>query len=168
MKKQVDALRALKPNTQESTIKNMIPEDILNDDAKNELNKIKETEKTVDREKLIDRENQYTYSFKYFQLIKTFGRDIYNGKITFEKACLLEAIYQSNLLVEFKNFKEKTRKKYILKNLCASFDVEKAFESKMSPIKSKCKGLLNFSHPKFKILTPKQMLQRFQIALAQV
>ena len=52
--------------------------------------------------------------------------------------------------------------------MCASFDVEKAFESKMSPIKSKCKGLLNFSHPKFKILTPKQMLQRFQIALAQV
>ena len=30
MKKQ-----ALKPNTQESTIKNMISEDILNDDAKN-------------------------------------------------------------------------------------------------------------------------------------
>ena len=35
MKKQVNVLRAFKPNTQESTIKNMISEDILNDDAKN-------------------------------------------------------------------------------------------------------------------------------------
>ena len=32
--KQVDALKNLKPNTQELTIKNMIPEDILNDKAK--------------------------------------------------------------------------------------------------------------------------------------
>ena len=62
-KKQVDALEALKPNTQELAIKNMIPEDILNDEAKNELNKIKEIEKTVDREKLIYRESEYTYSF---------------------------------------------------------------------------------------------------------
>ena len=62
-KKQVDALEALKPNTQELAIKNMIPEDILNDEAKNELNKIKEIEKTIDREKLIYRESEYTYSF---------------------------------------------------------------------------------------------------------
>ena len=62
-KKQVDALEALKPNTQELAIKNMIPEDILNDEAKNELNKTKEIEKTVDREKLIYRESEYTYSF---------------------------------------------------------------------------------------------------------
>ena len=33
-KKQVDALKNLKPNTQELTIKIMIPEDILNDEAK--------------------------------------------------------------------------------------------------------------------------------------
>ena len=62
-KKQVDALEALKPNTQELAIKNMIPEDILNDEAKNELNKTKEIEKTVDREKFIYRESEYTYSF---------------------------------------------------------------------------------------------------------
>ena len=36
----------------------MIPEDILNDEAKNELNKIKEIEKTVDREKLIYRASE--------------------------------------------------------------------------------------------------------------
>ena len=60
----------------------MIPEDILNDEAKNELNKIKEIEKTVDTENLIHRASEYTYSFKKFKTIKTFGRDIYNGEIT--------------------------------------------------------------------------------------
>ena len=44
-KKKVDALKNLKPNTQELVIKNLIPEDILNEKAKNELNKIKEIEK---------------------------------------------------------------------------------------------------------------------------
>ena len=47
---------------------------------------IKEIEKNVDREKLIDETNDYTYSFKNFQTIKTFGRDIYEGKTTFEIA----------------------------------------------------------------------------------
>ena len=41
-KKQVHALNVLKPNDQELTIKSIIPEDILSDEAKNELNKIKE------------------------------------------------------------------------------------------------------------------------------
>ena len=41
-KKQFDALENLKPRTQELTIKNMIPEDILNEEVKNELNQVKE------------------------------------------------------------------------------------------------------------------------------
>ena len=56
----------------------MIPKNALNnDEAKKELDKIKEIEKNVDREKLIYETNEYTYSFKNFQTIKTFGRDIY-------------------------------------------------------------------------------------------
>ena len=35
----------------------MIPENILNEEAKNELNKIKEIEKTVDRENFVYRAN---------------------------------------------------------------------------------------------------------------
>ena len=42
------------------------------------------------------------------------------------------------------------------------------FESKIFPIISKGTGFLNFAHSKLKILTPKQMLQRWPIALAQV
>ena len=62
-KKQVEALEVLKPNTQKSTIKDAIPENTLTEEAKNELNKIKEIAKTVDRENLIYRKNEFTYSF---------------------------------------------------------------------------------------------------------
>ena len=43
-----------------------------------------------------------------------------------------------------------------------------AFESKIFPIKTKGTAFLNFDHSKLKILTPKQMLQRLPIDLAQV
>ena len=43
-----------------------------------------------------------------------------------------------------------------------------AFESKIFSIKSKGGGISNPNHSKLKILTPKQMLQRLPIALAQV
>ena len=70
---------------------------------------IKEIEKHVDREKLIYETNDYTYSFKNFQTIKAFGRDIYEGKITIKEA----DEYQTDLLTEIMNFKKnrKTRSK---------------------------------------------------------
>ena len=43
-----------------------------------------------------------------------------------------------------------------------------AFESKIFPIKTEGTAFLNFDHSKLKILTPKQMLQRLPIDLAQV
>ena len=46
--------------------------------------------------------------------------------------------------------------------------VLKAFESKIFLINSQGSGILNTIHSKLKILTPKQMLQRLSIALAQV
>ena len=65
-KKQVDALNTLKSNNQ-LTIEDVIPKNALNnDEAKKELDKIKEIEKNVDREKLIYKTNEYTYSFKNF------------------------------------------------------------------------------------------------------
>ena len=113
-KKQVEALNTLKSNNQ-LTIEDVIPKNALNnDEAKKELDKIKEIEKNVDREKLIYETNDYTYSFRNFQKTKTFGRDIYDGKITLEKA----NEYQTDLLAEIINFnkkcktkKSKTRKK---------------------------------------------------------
>ena len=72
---------------------------------------IKEIEKHVDREKLIYETNDYTYSFKNFQTIKAFGRDIYEGKITIKEA----DEYQTDLLTEIMNFK-KNRKPRSKKN----------------------------------------------------
>ena len=47
-----------------------------------------------------------TYSFKDFRTINTFGRNIYNGKITLKEA----NEDQSNLLVEILNLTSKTEK----------------------------------------------------------
>ena len=63
-------------------IKDVIPENILTEDAKNELDEIKEIEKLVDRENLFYKTNEYTCSFKNFSTMNTFGTDLYNGRIT--------------------------------------------------------------------------------------
>ena len=71
-KKQVDALSTLKSSNQLTT-EDVIPKNPLNnDEAKKELDKIKEIEKHVGREKLVYETNEYTHSFKNFQTIKTF------------------------------------------------------------------------------------------------
>ena len=64
------------------------------------------------------------------------------------------------------------KKKIVLDNLYKFFGAREmlldSFESKIFSLKSKGSGLLNTNHSKLKILTPKQMLQRLLIALAQV
>ena len=103
--KQVDALNTLKSNNQ-VTIEDVIPKRALNnDEAKKKLEKNKEIEKNVDRERLIYETNYYTYSFRNFQTIKNFGKDIYEGKITLEKA----SEYQTDLLAEIINSKKNTK-----------------------------------------------------------
>ena len=60
-KKQTEAIQNNKKqlgNTQELTIKNIIPENITSDEAKKEMDKIMEIENTVGREKLIYRESK--------------------------------------------------------------------------------------------------------------
>ena len=155
--KQVEALNTLKSNNQ-LTIEDVIPKNALNnDEAKKELDKIKEIEKNVDREKLIYEANDYTYNFKNFQTIKTFGQDIQEGKITVKEA----DEYQKDLLVEIKSFKKhakprslekknKQKKEIILKNLHRFFEgrerVLDAFESKIFSTKSKGAGILNLKY----------------------
>ena len=87
----------------------MIPKSALNNnnEAIKELDKIKEIEKTIDREKLVYEASEYTYSFKNFQTIKTFGEYIYNGTIRLKEA----NDYRNNLLVEIINFKKKQNQK---------------------------------------------------------
>ena len=126
-KKQVEALNKLKSNNQ-LTIEDVIPENAPNsDDAKKELDKIKEIEKNVDREKLVYETDEYTYSFKNFQTIKTFGRDIYEGEVTIKEA----DEYQADLLTEIWDFRKYTKsrseekkqeKEIVLQNLYKFFE----------------------------------------------
>ena len=68
--------------------------------------------------------------------------------------------------------RKKTRKNINIKNLYNFWEgkekVLNAFESKIFLTKSKGVGILNPDHSKLKVLTPKQMLQRLPVALAQV
>ena len=72
----------------------MVPKNALNnDEAKKELDKIKEIQKNVDKEKLSYDTDEYKYSFKKFQTIRTFGREIYEGKTTIKVADEYQQIY---------------------------------------------------------------------------
>ena len=179
-KKQVDALNTLKSNNNKLEIKNedIIPESAFaSDESRKELNKIKEIEKNVDREKLIYKANKHTYDFRKFSTIRTFGESIYNGQTTLKEA----DESQSDLLSEIKNFNDKTRsqtfkkkqtKEDTINNLNNFYEAREivlnGFKRKIFLKKSTGTGLFNTDKSKLKVLTPKQMLQRLPIALAQV
>ena len=67
---------------------------------------------------------------------------------------------------------KKQEKETVLENLYNFFEgrekILDAFESKIFSTKSKVAGFLNLDRSKLKILTPKQMLQRLPMVLAQV
>ena len=143
--KQAEALNKLKPNNQ-LTIEDVIPENALNsDEAKKELDKIKEIETNVDTEKLVYETDEYTYSFKNVQTIKTFARDIYEREITIKEA----DEYQTDLLTEILDLRKYTKprseekkqeKEIVLQNLYKLFEgkekILNAFESKIFLVKS--------------------------------
>ena len=98
------------------------------DEAKEEINKILKIEKNVDREKLVYDAGWYTYDFRTFNTIRTFGEDIYEGKITLEEA----DEDQSDLTDEINKFIKETRpKKYdkkqekkLLQETCVIFSMQ--------------------------------------------
>ena len=126
--KQVNALNTLKSNNKIEN-ENIIPKGAFDsDETKEELEKILKIEKTIDREKLIYKTNKYTYDFRKFNKIRTFGEGIYDGKITLEEADK----NQSHLIDEIENFNDKTRpknykkkkKKKILLIICLIFSMQ--------------------------------------------
>ena len=88
----------------------------------------------------------------------------------------MKPIYQlkSRILVKIRNQgpKKKQEKEIVLENFYNFFEgreeIIDVFKSKIFLTKPKSAGILNPDHSKLKILTPKQMLQRLPIALAQV
>ena len=107
--KQVEALNTLKSNNK---TENIIPKSAFaSDEAKEEFEKIVKIEKSIRREKLVHKASEYTYDFRNFKTIRTFGEDIYEGEITIEEA----DEDQSNLADEIKKVSDKTRPKSLEK-----------------------------------------------------
>ena len=131
------------------TIKDVIPENKLSEEVKNELNNIKEMEKTVDSEISVYRANKYTYEYN-FPTKNTFGGEIYKSKITLKEAdedhsSLLLGIINFDSKIKPKNAeKKKQRKEDVLENLYALFEgrerVLHAFDNKIFPIKTEGEG----------------------------
>ena len=70
-KKQVEALEVLKPTAQKLAIKGVILENEVNEEAKNELNKIKEIEKMAYRGNSYYKIDKYSFDFQNVQTIST-------------------------------------------------------------------------------------------------
>ena len=96
------------------------------------LRKLKKQKQWQTEKNQFKKINEYTYDFRNFQTMHTFGREIYNGKIALKEADK----DQSSLLVEIINFKKKSkpakskeskRKKICLKTYIPFLRVEKEF-----------------------------------------
>ena len=76
--KQIKAIQDNKKqlaNIQRVTIKNIFPENMLNDEAKIEIDKISKIKKFVDRENLVYEASEYEYNFQnFFKTCITFMR----------------------------------------------------------------------------------------------
>ena len=107
----MEALNTFKSDNK-LTIEDVISKSaLINDESKKELDKIKKVEDTINREKLVYKTSKNTYDFRKFQTIRTFGKGIYDGKITLEDA----EKDKTDLMNEIKNVYDKTRPKTIKK-----------------------------------------------------
>ena len=106
-KKQVDALKDLKPKEKTKSIEGIFPEGYESVKIKNELNKIKEYEKNVKRNNIIYYSSKEPFDFRIFKTVKSFDKDIYSGKITINEADQKQA----DLIEYILNFNNKARPK---------------------------------------------------------
>ena len=59
---------------------------MVNNETENEIDDIKKSEKKNNRKDLISRENKNEYGFQQYETIRSFGENIYTGKITTDEA----------------------------------------------------------------------------------
>ena len=150
------------------SIKDIIPEDKINEDTKNELNEIIEIKKAIYRKNLIHKTKNKSYSFKNFRTIRVFGNDIYNGMITLEEtdkdqSSLVNEINIFNSSIRPKTLEKRQNKKDTIENLKAPYtDRQKILDAFQSGIFSinKTEGTRFSDHRQsnLKKLTHKQMI----------
>ena len=101
---QVEALKALKSeeNQELESTEELFPKRMRNNEIKNERHKIKKLEEIIRRKDLKYETKKHMYDFQQYETIRSFGDNIYTGKINIDEA----EMDQSNLfknIVEFNN-----------------------------------------------------------------
>ena len=96
-------------------IERIFPEDYESVETKNEVDKIKQYEKKVNKNNMIYYSSKESFDFNAFKVIRSFGENIYSGKIVInkadqEQADLLEYILKFNSKARPKN--KNNRKKF--------------------------------------------------------
>ena len=154
---------------QPKSIEGIFPKGNETNEIKDELSKIKRYKNKAIRDLFYDLSKQ-PFDFRTFKTIRSLGDDIYNKRVNIDEADqeqshLVDYFFDFNSKTKPKSQKDKKRKKDVfdsVKNLYKGRElVINTFKSELFPLKSTpSEGL--------KILTPKQLLQRLPIALAQV
>ena len=114
--------------------------------------------------------SKYKYDFLQYETIRSFGENIYNGKMNIDKAemdrgCLLKKLVEFNNKSIPRTIEEKDKKRDTYESAYSLFEgrelILNNFKSRIFLIKAR-------KNKELKILTPKKMLQRLVIALAHV
>ena len=114
--------------------------------------------------------NKYKYDFKQYETIRSFGESIYTGKSFIDEAeedqnNLLKNMVEYNNKSRPKNEEGKVKKRDTFDSLNALY---KGRELTLNDSKSRIFPMKATQGKGLKILTPKEMLQKLLIALAQV
>ena len=124
----------------------------------------------IKQEDLKYKTKNYTYDFQQYEKIRSFGESIYAGIISIHEA----EMDQINLLENMIKFNNKSRRKpkEVKGKKINNFDsVNAVYEGQELTLNAFISGIFPIKEKqekRLKILTPKRMLERLQIALAQV
>ena len=105
--KQIKSLKDLKTEEQTKSVEEIFPKGYEKAEIKNKINNIKEYEKKVNRNNMIYNSSKEPFDFKTFKIIRSFGENIYSGKITINEA----NEEQADLINDILNFISKARPK---------------------------------------------------------
>ena len=171
-KKYVEVLKVLKAEENKEGIKSVegiFPKEIRTNEIKNEIDDFKKWGEKLKTKDLIYKANKYKFEFQQYEIIRSFSESISTGKVNISEA----EIDQSSLLKCLVEFSKRSRPKIAegkdKKN--TSEKVNALFEGQELILNASKSGILSIKETQgkgLKILTPKQMLQRLLIALAQV
>ena len=155
-------------------IKDFISKERPNTEIVDEIERIEEEERKADRSKMVYKGSNETYDFRKFKTIRVFDNEITNNIINMsvnmandEQGQLLKRINEFKSKTTPQNSESKKVKEDILNSARALLKgremVFKAFESGIFLKPEELKQGTGL-----KILTPKEMVQRLPIALAQI